>query len=208
MCHHHHHNLNNNINNINHNNPQQHGELPSGLQVQQRQFLRAGKILGNFKLDVATVMSQQGTGKNCVTTNNNTFYYICGKRTFLLLHLCIADTNRPMPPIFPSTTTTTTTFASVHTCCKSTCMAASRDPSVCVCNTGHDKSLDPFFALRKTRECADAQKKTLKRPVLHAYTRLVVGSPKKRLDRFLSLSKVTIRVSHCPHSNNIKCHIF
>ena len=27
----------------------------------QRNFLRSGKILGTFKLDVATVMSQQGT---------------------------------------------------------------------------------------------------------------------------------------------------
>ena len=29
-------------------------------QVMQRNFLRSGKILGTFKLDVATVMSQQG----------------------------------------------------------------------------------------------------------------------------------------------------
>ena len=31
------------------------------FQVMQRQFLRTGITLGSFKLDVATVMSQQGT---------------------------------------------------------------------------------------------------------------------------------------------------
>ena len=34
--------------------------LLSMIQVMQRNFLRSGKILGTFKLDVATVMSQQG----------------------------------------------------------------------------------------------------------------------------------------------------
>ena len=34
------------------------------FQVMQRQFLRTGITLGSFKLDVATVMSQQG-GFDC-----------------------------------------------------------------------------------------------------------------------------------------------
>jgi hypothetical protein len=32
----------------------------SELKVMQRQFLRNGAVLGSFKLDVATVMAQQG----------------------------------------------------------------------------------------------------------------------------------------------------
>ena len=35
------------------------------FQVMQRQFLRTGITLGSFKLDVATVMSQQGTVPIC-----------------------------------------------------------------------------------------------------------------------------------------------
>jgi len=40
------------------------------LQVLQRHFLRQGKILGSFKLDVATVMSQPGSG-NVKRTQNS-----------------------------------------------------------------------------------------------------------------------------------------
>ena len=38
------------------------------VQVLQRHFLRSGKVLGTFKLDVATVMAQPGTFRNTFLT--------------------------------------------------------------------------------------------------------------------------------------------
>ena len=42
-------------------------------QVMQRNFLRSGKILGTFKLDVATVMSQQGIISIIVVQQNEKY---------------------------------------------------------------------------------------------------------------------------------------
>ena len=47
----------------------------------QRNFLRSGKILGTFKLDVATVMSQQGT---MITFDTETINVLILRRSILV----------------------------------------------------------------------------------------------------------------------------